>query len=104
MRGDAGHRQTLAAAHLTRGQGNVEDPRGQMGVVLEGLVEIAQTEEQDGVWLTALELEILAAGRRQADVLHARQRRGARFRPTLLAVVPRGRSRRGRSRRLREQA
>ena len=47
VRRDAGHGHALAAAHLARGQRYVEDARGQVGVVLERLVEVAQPKQQD---------------------------------------------------------
>jgi hypothetical protein len=61
--GDAGHRHPQPLAHLPAGQDDVEDAGGDPGVVVEGFVEVAEAEEEDGVGEAALDLEVLAAER-----------------------------------------
>ena len=58
--GDAAHRHLLP-----RGQGDIEDGRGRLGVLVEHLVEIAQAEEQEGVGMELLDAEILLHHRGQ---------------------------------------
>ena len=57
-----GHAQVLA--HRLRGQRDLELLSYQLSVVVEGLVEIAEAEEDDGVGEAALDLQVLAADRR----------------------------------------
>ena len=52
---DAGERHSIAA----RGQGDVEDPRGELGVVEEHLVEVAHAEKENRVPVTGLDLPVL---------------------------------------------
>ena len=77
MERNAGHGQALAAPHLSGCQCYVEHTRGDVGVVLERLVEITQPKQQDRVGLAALQLQVLAADRRQPDILQAWQRQRA---------------------------
>ena len=77
MGGNAGHRDAFAATHLTRGERNVERFRGDVRVVFERFVKVAQTEEQDGIRLARLQLEELPTNRRKTRVLHPGQREGA---------------------------
>lgn len=58
---DAGERDAEALAHRLGGEGDVELARAEFGVVVEGLVEVAEAEEDDGVWVAALDVEVLAA-------------------------------------------
>ena len=62
--GDARHRNALAASHLARCEGDVEHRGGQPGIVVEGLVEVAQPEEDDDVGILSLNGEVLAPDRR----------------------------------------
>src|SRR5579884_3266919 len=63
MMGDAAHRSP-ALAHRSGGEGDAHD-RGRLpGVVVEDLVEVAQTEEKDGVGVPPLGLPVLPHGRR----------------------------------------
>src|SRR5579884_750384 len=73
MMGDAAHRSP-ALAHRSGGEGDAHD-RGRLpGVVVEDLVEVAQTEEEDGVGVPPLGLPVLPHGRRD--------RPGRALRPT----------------------
>jgi hypothetical protein len=47
--GDAGKRNTVACTHLSSGQNNVADGGDDLGVVIERLVKVAETEKDDGV-------------------------------------------------------
>jgi hypothetical protein len=47
------------AAEVPRRQRDAQDPRGCRRVVLEGLEEVAETEEKDGVRVLALGLQVL---------------------------------------------
>ena len=59
---DAGEWDALSAAHLTRGQGDLQLPRDETGVLVERLVEVAHPEEQDGVFVLLLDPEVLPSG------------------------------------------
>ncbi len=59
--GDAGERHAQPLAHRLRGQREVQLARAELGVVIEGLVEVAEPEEDDGVRVAALDVEVLAA-------------------------------------------
>ena len=73
--GHAGQRHTLVLADRPRGQDDVADARHDLGVVVEGLVEIAQAEEQDDVGVLLLERQVLAAhGCGHGAVLYRRVR------------------------------
>ena len=63
---DSGHGKALALAHRTGGQNDFQFPRGDAGVLVEGLVEVAQPEEDDGVGVLALDAEVLLADGRGA--------------------------------------
>ena len=62
--GDAAHgdlllRRLLVLAVVPAGEGQVQLPGGQAGIVGEHLVEIAQAEKQDGIRVVPLDLQIL---------------------------------------------
>ncbi len=58
--GDPGQGHPLAVAHRTAGQGHVTDPGHQLGVLVEGLVEVAQPEKEDAVRILFLQRQVLA--------------------------------------------
>jgi len=60
-----GQRQLLPAPHLARGEGDIEDARGDLGVLLEHLVEVAETEEEEDIGVLALDRQILLPYRRR---------------------------------------
>ncbi len=63
--GHAAHRDAAAARVLAaRGQRQLQRPRGHESVLVEHLVEVAHPEEDDGVAVLALRLEVLPHGRR----------------------------------------
>ena len=65
----------LPLAHGLAGQGDAERLADQPGVLVEGLVEVAQAEEEDRVWAARLEIQVLAAdGRAQGGRLPTRRR------------------------------
>jgi hypothetical protein len=57
--GHTGERKTVAFAELTRGQRDTENGRRPLGVLAEGLVEIAEPEENDGVGIFAFDPLVL---------------------------------------------
>ena len=63
---EAGQWHAQVFAHRLRGQRDLELFRHQHGVVIERLVEIAEAEEDDGIGVTALHLEVLAPDRGRA--------------------------------------
>ncbi len=64
MEGDAGHADRHAVGAAARGQRDVEQPRGLLGVVVEQLVEIAHPVEEQGVRMVGLDAQILLHHRR----------------------------------------
>ncbi len=58
---DARQRDAHAAADGTGGEHDVEFAGGDLGVLVEGLVEIADAEEEDRVGMVAFDLEVLLA-------------------------------------------
>jgi hypothetical protein len=58
---DAGERNLVALAHLPRGKHDFQLPGGDARVLVEGLVEVAQPEQHDGVGVLLLDAEVLAA-------------------------------------------
>ena len=60
----AGHRNRLAGRFVARGQGDVEQGRGALGVFVKQLVKIAHAVEQEGVGVVGFERQILANHRR----------------------------------------
>ncbi len=64
--GNTGHGHAGALAHLPAGQDDIEHLGGNDRVVLEGLVEIAQPEEEEHVGITVLDIEVLPAERHHA--------------------------------------
>ncbi len=67
--GDAGQGDALALAHRPRGKGDLQLARDQLSVLVERLVEVAQAEEEDGVRVAALDLQVLTA---QGRIGHGR--------------------------------
>jgi hypothetical protein len=59
--GHASQRDALVQPHRPRGQHHVADAGHDLGVAVEGLVEIAQPEEEDRVRKLLLDRQILAA-------------------------------------------
>ncbi len=59
--GDARHRDARTFGDVARGEHDVEFARGNLGVLVKGLVEIAEAEEQDRVRVGAFDLEVLLA-------------------------------------------
>jgi hypothetical protein len=57
--GHTGERKALALAQLTRGQRDAENRRRPLGVLAEGLVEIPEPEENDGVGMFAFDPLVL---------------------------------------------
>jgi hypothetical protein len=57
--GNAGEGKALALAQFPRGQGDAQDGSDPLGVLAEGLVEIAQAKEDDGVRILLLDLLVL---------------------------------------------
>ncbi len=65
---DAGHRHTTRAVlvHVgPAGQDDLEVARDRLGVIVEGLVKIAQPKEEDRTRVSALDLQILPTQRRR---------------------------------------
>ena len=58
---DAGEGYLIALAHLPRGQHNFQLSGGDAGVLVEGLIEVAEAEEDDGVGVLLFNAKILAA-------------------------------------------
>ena len=60
--GDAAHRDLvlLVLAPVAGGEGQVQLPAGQLGILVEHLVEVAQAEKEDGILILLLDLLILA--------------------------------------------
>jgi hypothetical protein len=58
------HGDANAFAHLPAGKHDIQDSRRDLRVALERLVKISETEEENGVRESLLDLEILAANRR----------------------------------------
>ena len=61
VRGHAGHGHALSLAHVAARQHDVELRRRRARVLVEGLVEVAEPEEDDGVGVARLHLEVLPA-------------------------------------------
>ena len=61
VRWHAGHGHSLSLAHVAARQHDVELRRRRARVLVEGLVEIAEPEEDDGVGVARLHLEVLPA-------------------------------------------
>ena len=62
--GNPCHRKAMALAQLACGQRDPEDRRCPFGILAEGLVEVAQPEEDDGVGVLALDSLVLLEDRR----------------------------------------
>jgi hypothetical protein len=58
---DTGEGDADTFAHFAAGEDDIEDAGGDLGVLLEGLVEVAEAEEEDGVGEAALDLQVLTA-------------------------------------------
>ena len=72
MGGNAGHRHLEVLAHAARGERDFQLGRCQVGVVVEGLVEISQAEEDDGVGVGMLDFQVLAADRSHSNTQQRR--------------------------------
>ena len=59
--GDARHRRASGAAEGARGQGDARVPRQDRGVLVEGLVEVAEAVEEDRAGMLRLQVEVLPA-------------------------------------------
>jgi hypothetical protein len=57
--GHAGKGEPLAFAQFPRGEGDAENGGDALRVLAEGLVEIAEPKEDDGVRMLALDLQVL---------------------------------------------
>ncbi len=57
--GNAGHGHARAFSHVAGSQDDVQLARGNLGVLVERLVEIAQAEEEDRLGILALDFQIL---------------------------------------------
>src|SRR5579884_1472942 len=64
--GDARHRHLVAPPEVAARQRQVQGAGHQLRVVVERLEEVAQPEEENGVGMAALELQVLPAHRRGA--------------------------------------
>src|SRR5205814_2927094 len=60
---NAGHRQALPFAELARGQGDAQERGRALGILAEGLVEVAQAEEHDRVRMLTLDPLVLLEDR-----------------------------------------
>ena len=58
---DAGQRNLVALAHLPGGQHNLQLSGGDAGVLVKGLIEVAQPEEHDGLGVLLFDAEVLVA-------------------------------------------
>lgn len=58
---DAGEGHTLFLTNRARCERDLKLAGHDLGVLIESLVEVTETEEEDGVRVTALDIEILAA-------------------------------------------
>ena len=69
---DAAHRRLLLGglAAVARGENEIQLARGELCVLVEHLVEVAETEKEDGILILLLDLKILAHHRR--EVCHVR--------------------------------
>lgn len=57
----AGHRYFVAFTHLARGEDNLQFFSGDVGVLIKSFIKIAESEEDDGLWVLALNIEVLLA-------------------------------------------
>ena len=63
MMRDAGQRHALVFAYRAGSQSDLELARRRLSIFVERLVEVAEAEEEDRVWVVALDLQILASER-----------------------------------------
>ena len=63
--GDASQGDAQVLAHRFGGERDLQLAGAELGVLVEGLVEVAETEEDDGVGVAPLDLEVLASDRRR---------------------------------------
>lgn len=63
MVGDAGERDAVAGAHVPAGEDNVADEGDNLGIVVKRLVEIAETEQDDGIGKLLFDAQVLLADR-----------------------------------------
>ncbi|MBA7692050.1 hypothetical protein ES703_100608 [subsurface metagenome] len=66
MIGNAGHRHPMPLAHLSGGKDNLQFPRGKLGILIKGLIEIAQAEEDNSLGILLLNPEVLLPDRGRA--------------------------------------
>ncbi len=66
MEWNSGHRDPHAFGNIAGGQHDLQFLRRDLGIVVEGLIEVAQSEEQNGVGILALDFKILLPNRGQA--------------------------------------
>ncbi len=60
---DSGHGDAVARSHVPAGEDNVADRGDDLGIVVKGLVEIAEAEHNDGVGQLFFDAEVLLAER-----------------------------------------
>jgi hypothetical protein len=60
---DASHRHPMPLTHLPGGQDNLQLPRGKLSILIKGLIEIAQAEEDDSLGILPLNPEVLLPNR-----------------------------------------
>ncbi len=56
---DAGHGHAVTLPQLARGQRDAEQRRRALGILPEGLVEVAEAEEHDGIGIVLLNALVL---------------------------------------------
>ena len=66
MVGNSGQWNPLAFGHRSRGQSDIAYLRYDLGIVIEGLVEIAKAEEQNSLGMLSLDLQVLLPHGRHA--------------------------------------
>jgi hypothetical protein len=80
------HRVTLPLAHLPGGEHDLQFLGDQPGILIEGLVEIAQAEEDDGLRIASLYLEILVSNRCHGTILSGLFYRNSLLKESLKSV------------------
>ena len=53
----------MPLAHFSGGQGNLQLPRGEPSIVIKGLIEIPEAEEDDSLGILSLNPEVLLSDR-----------------------------------------
>jgi len=64
--GNPRHGNPDTFAQITTGEDDVQDLRGDLGILFEGLVEVAKPKEKDGVREATLYLQVLRPHRRNS--------------------------------------